>query len=128
MNNIIEILKPQLDPNFPNESGMWVCPTTGLKVPRDPVENLRYRKDILKRAENDKGMQDELMTACSLSLPYWISSFVWTYHQFEVKDGMRVLATHAHVPFITWNCQNVVLEEFVKALGIVTDAKKKGNT
>lgn len=128
MDKILEKLRPDLSTPFPNESGIWTCPVTGLKVPKDPMANLQYREKIIRKAANDKKMQDELMKACSLSLPYWMNTFVWTYHQFEVHDGMRTLSEFPHTPFIVWECQEHILDEFIKALGVVRDAKKTGKT
>lgn len=124
-----DIIKPNLSTPFPDEPVIWTCPITGFKVPKADIQaNLEYRSDILEKAENDNGLQNELMKVCESSLKYWINTFVWTYHQFEVKDGMRILSAHPHSPFVTWECQDYVLDEFIKALGVVNDELKSGKT
>ena len=122
-------LKPTLSEPFPNEPEIWICPITEFRIPKNNInKNLEYRSRLLKEAERDKGLQNELMKVCGLSLKYWINTFVWTYHQFEVKDGKRIMSAHPNAPFVTWECQDIVLDEFIKALGIVNEELKHGKT
>ena len=116
---MIEKLKPRLQEPFPSGEEHWKCPNTGLIVPKLEVANLEYRRDIITAAENDEGLQRDLLCACSESLLYWVNSFVWTYHQFDVIDGERVSAVNTHEPFITWEVQDDLLNRFVKCLPTV---------
>jgi len=102
-------LKPQLREPFPSMPEIWVCPKTGLKVPKkDPIRNIEYREKILRSAESDFGMQSDLMAACKESFLYWVNTFVWTYHQFDAEGdtGQRVVSGDANAPFITWEVQD----------------------
>ena len=128
MTTTLEKLKPQLSEPFPRTERIWTDPITGFKVPKLQIENLEWRSKLLRLAANDTGLQNELMAASKASILFWVNAFMWTYHQFDVIDGKRVLARHAHVPFITWDVQDDVLSEFVKALGIVSSVKKRGGT
>jgi len=123
MTAILEKLRPQLSEPFPNMPMVWTDPITGFKVPKPEHKNLEWRTKLLKDAAGDKGFQNEIMAACKESILFWINAFMWTYHQFDVIDGKRVLARHAHVPMITWEVQDDLMREFTRALGIVCVAK-----
>jgi len=108
--------KLQLSEPFPNVQEIWTCPITGLKVPKIPLVNIRWREDLLRRAENDPILQADLMAASGESILFWINAFVWTYHQFDIDPDTHkpVPAKHAHNPFVTWAIQDghiVFLEE-----------------
>lgn len=110
--------KPKLKEPFPDTSEFWVCPKTGLSVPKRLGANLEYRKNLLERAEKDTGLQRELMAACKLSPLYWFNTFVWTYRQFDVDPatGQRSPAAMPHHPFITWAIQDDLIEEIGAAI------------
>ena len=75
------------------------------RVPKLPDANLRWRKELLERAEQDTGFRDEMYTAASQSLLFFINAFAWTLRVFKMMpDGSRIQcpATEAHVPFVTW--------------------------
>jgi len=109
--------KPHLPEPFPHIASVWTDPITGFKVPKVPLKNLQWREKLLKEAESDKGLQGELISACSESISYWVNAFVWTYHQFDVNvDGTRRMADHADVPFITWEVQDDLFNQFVTNL------------
>lgn len=126
--DISEQIKPKLSEPFPDIPEFVKDDSTGILIPKDINRNLEWRSAVLKAAEDDVGMQSDLLAACRESLNVFVNLFVWTYHQFEVYNGMRVLSSHPHAPFITWNCQDVVLDEFQQALGIVKSELGKGKT
>lgn len=109
-----ESIRPKLKEPFPNVPELWKCTKTGLLVPKDPVKNIQYRADLLKHADDDIIMQEDLLAACKQSLLYWINTFVMTYHQFDVDPatGKRIEAVNAHVPFITWEVQDDLFDRF----------------
>jgi len=113
---MIETLKPTLKEPFPSGKEYWTCPNTGLVVPKLEIANLKYRHDVIADAENDEGLQRELLTACSQSFLYWINTFSWTFHQMDVREGERVASPYIHVPLITWEVQDDLLNRFVKCL------------
>jgi hypothetical protein len=112
-----EILRPHLSVPFPNIPETWTDPITGLKIPKGVMKNLGYRSDLLEEAEDDTLLQTDLLAACRESILYFINTFCFTYHQFDVENtGTRHMATEADVPFITWEVQDELLNLFVKHL------------
>ncbi|KKN64903.1 hypothetical protein LCGC14_0487370 [marine sediment metagenome] len=111
------ITAPKLKEPFPSIPGMWTCPVTGLKVPKNIAANLRYREDLLRKAEHDIGLQEELMRACHDSILYFVNTFVWTFKQFDVfPDGTMLPAAQSHVPMVTWDIQDIFFDELVDAV------------
>jgi len=116
-------LRPKLSEPFPNIRPLWKCEFTGLEVPKLLDKNLDYRSKVLHAAEDDKGMQQDLMTACSESLLYWVNAFIWTFHQFDVNPdtGMRYVSDVVHQPFISWEIQDILFERLVWHLANAKD-------
>jgi len=99
--------KPELALGFPTFPTVWTCPVTGLKVPKDPSQNLAWRLKMLEMAEEDTELQRDLYTACSQSLLFFVNAFCWTLRIFETGDlGKVKQADHAHIPFVTWPLQD----------------------
>ena len=109
-----EILKPRLKEPFPDTPEFWTCTKTGLVVPKYEATNLAYRESLLTQAENDYGLQDDIMAACAASFLYWINALVFTFHQFdeEGETGRRIISPTEHVPFITWEIQDELCDLF----------------
>lgn len=99
-------VQPELEKPFPNIPREWACPVTGLVVPKDPTANLQYRADLLEAADEDEEMQDDLFTACSQSLLYFINAFCFTLRVFESEGQGNKQAKHQHLPFVTWPIQD----------------------
>ena len=110
----VEELKPTLSEPFPNTPRYWKDPKTGLVVPKMEIENLEWRGNLLKNTEKDLYLQRDLLAACRESQLFWINTFVWTYHQFDVdpNTGLRMEAKQPHNPFITWEIQDNLFNEF----------------
>jgi hypothetical protein len=101
---------------------VWKDPITGIKVPKRLETNVRWRIELLKKAENDDGMQKDLMAACSVSQLLWVNAFCQTYHQFDVApDGRRVESKYPHQPMITWPIQDELLLAFEDCVKTGTD-------
>lgn len=111
-------LKPKLSSPFPKGREFWTCPVTGLKVPKRLGANLRYRETILREAETDKGFRNDLMAACAASRLFWFNAFVWTYKQFDIDPvtGEAHPSTNPHWPFITWDVQDLFIDEIGRAI------------
>jgi len=114
-------IQPVLSSPFPNVPEIWTCGITGLKVPKRFDKNLEYRERILKRAENDKGLQKELLAACSLSRLYWFNAFGWTFAPHLYVDGRKRPNPNPHQPFITWDIQDYFVGELGNAIDIGED-------
>lgn len=88
---------------------MWVCPITGIKIPKNPMVNLAWRAELLRKAENDPDLQQTLYTISSQSVLAWINTFVFTYRVFITgEDGVvrQCRPEESHVPFVTWTIQD----------------------
>jgi len=48
-------------------------------VPKDLVSNLKYRREVLKLAMNDKVAQADLWKRCSRDLLFFVNTFAWVY-------------------------------------------------
>ena len=69
--------------------------------------------DMLEKAENDTGMQQDLLDACAESQLFFINAFCMTYHQFDVDmNGKRVESRHPDQPMLTWPIQDELLTKF----------------
>ena len=79
-------LKPQLDTDFPKPAGVWTCPITGFKVPKNPSMNLEWRADMLEAADDDYEFREDLYTACSNSLLFFVNAFAFTLRIFEPSE------------------------------------------
>ena len=112
MIDVAEKLKPELSTPFPNIPEFWKCTKTGLIVPKHEIANINYRSEILRDAEYDKGFQNDLMAASRESLLFWVNTFVWTFHQFDVEGdtGERYESESVHCPFISWEIQDILFE------------------
>lgn len=101
---------PELAPEFPPNiawDSMWTCPITGLVVPKHPDRNLAWRADMLEAAENDEDLQQDLYTAASQSILFFINAFAFTLRVFESDDsGEAKQAKHKHIPMVTWPIQD----------------------
>ena len=75
---------------------------------------MRWRRDLLERADNDPVLQHELLMASQESKLFWINAFCWTFHQWDVDPatGKRKPAKNQHVPFITWEVQDRCIDTF----------------
>lgn len=96
--------KPEVtEPTLP---ASWTCPITGLTVPLAPAENLKYRLALLDACEADPTIRQDVYTACSQSILYWIVAFNFTLRVFESDgQGKQQQADNAHVPFCLWPIQ-----------------------
>jgi len=108
-----ELIKPELSTPFPNTPPVWTDPITGIEVPKTLDENIRWRMDLLAKAEKDEGLQQDLLDACAASQLFWVNAFAMTWHQFDVDEaGERIEAPHPNQPMITWEIQDKLLERF----------------
>ena len=101
MSSNLFTVKPEI--SEPVQPETWVDPVSGLIVPMDPDQNIQYRSNILNAADGDPDLRTEIYTACSESLIYWITSFVFTLRVFESDaEGHQKQASDVHVPFCLW--------------------------
>ncbi len=110
-------VKPSLPSPFPPEEKTWKCPATGLIVPQDPTANLEYRVKLLKKAERDTVLQNDLLAASRESLIFWVDTFAFTYHQFEInpETGKSYPSNHPWHPFVLWPVQRDLMLALLNA-------------
>jgi len=119
---VTEIAKPELKEPFPNIPEFYKDMATGLYIPKHENQNIDYRKNLLANAEKDIILQEDLLAASKESLKFWVNTFVWTYHQFDVDiTGNRTEAKNPHVPFITWDIQDELFDTFEWCLANAKD-------
>lgn len=124
------LLKPTLKAPFPNVHRYWTDPITGIKVPKQHEENIIWRGNLLKKAESDPILQQDLMSACSESLLFWINAFAWTFHQkaIDPETGKEIAVKNPHNPFITWEIQDDLFGQLLYRLehpsGILIDKSR----
>lgn len=125
--------KPSLPVPFPSGRRTWTCPKTGLVVPKIYEENFEWRQKLLRQAENDIVLQQDLLAACKESVLYWINAFCWTYHQFDEdpETGKELPSKEPHQPMITWEIQDELLswldERFEQGEdGLIDKSRKMG--
>ncbi len=118
----------QISPNSPPvyplgyEDNRWVCPRTGIPLPKRPVDNVALRLRIWEESSRRKQMM--WMGACKESYLLWMNLFYWSYSpKFVCEDGreraasttytidgVRYRTPPADVPVITWPSQDACLE------------------
>lgn len=107
MNNNTFAIKPTLVEPFPNVPSLWVCPITGIAVPKDPVENLAWRAKLLREAENDRDLQQTLYNACAKSILFFANAFCYTFRIMETDEtGTAIQSKNQHLPWVTWEIQD----------------------
>jgi hypothetical protein len=100
-------VQPTLDPEFPRLVRVWRDSEVGLDVPKDPGDNLNWRAAMLRAAETDSQLQQDLVTAASKSLLFFVNAFCFTLRVFEPGgSGKNRQAENKHVPFVTWAVQD----------------------
>lgn len=68
------------------------------RVPRDPAENLAYRRRLLEACKHDARLRASVTECCRQDILFFINSFVWQYN--PKKKGLRAVE-----PFVTWDYQ-----------------------
>jgi hypothetical protein len=83
------------------DNDLWVCPRTGVEVPKALVPNLLYRKRVLQRLSKSPQSQRSFLAACRESPLLFINTFGWTYRpRYTCEDGQT---RAAGVPYLRPN-------------------------
>lgn len=77
-------------------------------VPKDPLENVKFRVSLLELAKKDRGWRKILKECCSRDELFYVNSFCWTHSPKDSPDDPLL-------PFITWPYQDKTLTEFQTA-------------
>lgn len=85
----------------------WCCKNVpGYKT---MLGNLKFRKKILELAANDIEFKNDLWAMCNRDMLFYINTFCFTYDP-------RLLPKPAEVPFITYEFQDVALDDIKNAI------------
>lgn len=95
----------------------WVCPLTGLEVPKVAEDNLKWRLSVMEAADADESIREDIYTACSQSVLFFINAFCFTFRVFEPgADGENRQAKHQHLPYLTWPIQDIHILKIENAI------------
>ena len=83
------------------------------QVPKDLVENLEYRRDLLKWADTPD-RQRILWTACKHDILFFINAFCWLY---EPRSSRLVGTSSNVIPFRTYDYQDLAFTQMNEVLG-----------
>jgi hypothetical protein len=118
-------LKPTLLTTPPAQHGpTWICPKTGITIPKTFNENLKWRRKIIAEAGMSEELQVQLRAACRVSAHVWFNLFAYTFRpKYVGPDGKTVQAQghEAVVPFITWRVQDEFITELQDAIETAHD-------
>lgn len=83
-------------------------------VPKGYVENLKWRKRLIRLGQENEDIALDLAAMCSRDPLFWLNSFVWTYNPRpgDVEGGLRI-------PFISYEYQDLAFLELIAATGLV---------
>lgn len=79
-----------------------------LRVPRDPVQNLKFRLFILEKTRTDPVMRNAVRAYCARDFIFWVDVFVLQHNPKKVG--------HEVGPFILWPWQEKAFEETLDAI------------
>src|SRR5262245_14205431 len=72
-------------------------------VPKDPIENLHFRRWVLRRCRKDDHFRLAIYEACRTDILFWVNCMVWQFNPRK-KEWPGEAA-----PFITWDFQDRAL-------------------
>ncbi len=84
------------------QDGKWYA-----HVPKDPIQNLRFRRYILAACKSDKKRQAAFREACRADILFYFNTFVWTYDPRLPNTA---------VPFITYKFQDDAIKEIYQSV------------
>ncbi len=79
------------------------------RVPRDPLENLKFRRYWLRKCEQSKRVREATIEACKKDALFYINTFVWQYN--PKKKGRDKVA-----PFATYEFQDKAIHKIFDAV------------
>lgn len=85
-------------------------------VPKDLVENLRYRVAIRKQCEKDSRLRKAVMAACREDVLYFFSAWCWLHEPRPMLDEEGNLLPEV-IPFIPWPHQVDLIRTIRENLG-----------
>lgn len=79
------------------------------------TDNIKYRAQLLERAESDPTLQSDLLELCSRDIVFFVNNFLWT------KDPRLVEADHRITPFVCYPFQEHLLRSLERSINLQSD-------
>lgn len=88
-------------------------------VPKDPDENLKWRRFLIEQCSEDAELAEEVWIICSRDILFYINSFGWLLEPRDKSSWSpgRVWGNLRKIPFITRDYQDANFLEIQAALG-----------
>ncbi len=86
------------------------------RVPKDRLENIRFRREVLVRAAAEPKFQAALNEACRHDTLFWMNTFAWVVEPRPRKVGSVEIPRI--IPMVTWEHQDKAALEIEASLGI----------
>jgi hypothetical protein len=82
-------------------------------VPKDPVENLKFRRFLFAKVKRDKSgkLAEEIKYVCSQDIKFYVNVFCWLHEPRNIKKG-RIPT----LPFVTWPYQDFAFDTLVECI------------
>lgn len=79
-----------------------------LRVPKSLIENVKFRRSVIRQCRTDRLRRRAMMEACRLDGLFWINCFCWQFN--PQHEGAEV------GPFITWDFQDEAFRQILAAI------------
>lgn len=79
-------------------------------VPKDPLENIRYRRRLHYLCEVDPDFRREIWIRCSRDFVFWCDAFVWTL-------ATKLNRKFPRMPFVLFDVQQRAARSIIRAIG-----------
>jgi hypothetical protein len=131
---------PVIDVPLSYPGDVWIDPDNlDFPIYKDLNRNAESRRAILKAADGNRDIQDDIRERCKRSFIFWLNLFGWTYRvRIVTTDGREVPLNaaklmhpetgkmvgrpSAHLPFITWPIQDEVGQDLIDCIDNGEDA------
>ena len=93
---------------------------TYADVPKDIIENLKYRAAILSLGDTQPEARPAILEAASKDFLWWLNTFCFLFEPRPPSDGEDDAPSVINGkirPFVTWKHQDVAYREMEKAWG-----------
>lgn len=88
---------------------MIVSPPWYAKIPKSPIANRLWRRDVIRQAWDSSKTRDYVKACCKDDVLFYFNGFYWTYDP-RLPDGQKLL------PFITFPFQDRAILEVEQAI------------
>src|SRR3990167_9660363 len=83
-------------------------PNSQIKYPKDPELNVRFRAELIQRADKNPAVAKEIIKTCREDILFWINVFCWT------KDTR--VQNSPTLPFVTYEFQDKYILDIQAAI------------